>query len=119
MKICQALADANRKMIAQILTEKYGFNPIGEFTTVHNYIDLDTNIIRKGAVSARKGEKLLIPINMAQGALLCIGKGNDDWNQSAPHGAGRLYSRKAAANIFTLEEYQKAMTEAGVDGNSP
>ncbi len=118
MEICQAFADTNRKMIAQILVEKYGFNPVGEFTTVHNYIDHDTNIIRKGAVSARKGERLLIPINMAEGALLCTGKGNDDWNQSAPHGAGRLYSRKAAANTFTIEEYQKTMDKAGVYSSS-
>lgn len=118
MKICQMFADENRKMIARILIEKYGFNPIGELTTVHNYIDHDTNIIRKGAVSAKKGERLLIPINMRDGSLLCTGKGNDDWNQSAPHGAGRLYSRKAAANIFTVEEYQRTMDDAGVYSSS-
>ncbi len=118
MKICQVFADENRKMIAQILIEKYGFNPIGEFTTVHNYIDHDTNMIRKGAVSAKKGEKLLIPINMKDGALLCTGKGNNDWNQSAPHGAGRLYSRKAAVNTFTVEEYKRTMDEAGVYSSS-
>lgn len=118
MEICQAFADENRKMIARILIEKYGFNPIGELTTVHNYIDHDTNIIRKGAVSAKKGERMVIPINMRDGSLLCTGKGNDDWNQSAPHGAGRLYSRKVAANIFTVEEYQKTMDDAGVYSSS-
>ena len=80
-----------------------------QFTTIHNYIDTEAMILRKGAVSARKNEKLLIPINMRDGSLICIGKGNDDWNQSAPHGAGRLMSRSAAKESFTVSEFKKQM----------
>lgn len=118
MRICQTFADENRKMIARQIVEGYGFRPTGQFTTVHNYIDHESNIIRKGAVSARKGEMLLIPINMRDGSLLCIGKGNDDWNCSAPHGAGRLLSRMDSREKFTLEEYQKTMQEAGIYSTS-
>lgn len=118
MRICQTFADENRKMIARQIVEGYGFRPIGQFSTVHNYIDHESNIIRKGAVSARKGEMLLIPINMRDGSLLCIGKGNDDWNCSAPHGAGRLLSRMDSREKFTLEEYQKTMQEAGIYSTS-
>ena len=114
MKICQRFADENRKMIAKLIVENYGFNPISEFTTVHNYIDHDSDIIRKGAVSAKKGEKILIPINMKDGSLLCVGKGNIDWNESAPHGAGRIYSRNQAKHLFTVEEYEKTMKDAGI-----
>ena len=109
MRICQEYADENRKMIARQILDGYGLKAKEEFTTVHNYIDHDSNIIRKGAVSAKKGEKLLIPINMRDGSLLCIGKGNEDWNCSAPHGAGRLMSRTAAFERLTMEEYQKEM----------
>ena len=118
MKICQKYADENRKMIAKNIIETYGLEPISAFTTVHNYIDHDSNIIRKGAVSAKAGEKLLIPINMRDGSLLCVGKGNEDWNCSAPHGAGRFYSRKDAESRFTLEEYEKTMREAGIYSTS-
>lgn len=114
MKICQEFADENRKMIARLIIEGYGFVPISEFTTVHNYIDHESNIIRKGAVSAKKGEKLLIPINMRDGSLLCVGKGNEEWNCSAPHGAGRLYSRMDAKNRFSVEEFEKTMRESGI-----
>jgi RNA-splicing ligase RtcB len=114
MKICQEFADENRKMIARQILDTYGLEPLSEFATVHNYIDHDSNIIRKGAVSAQKGEKLLIPINMRDGSLLCVGKGNEDWNYSAPHGAGRLFSRSAAKYEFTVEEYAKTMKEAGI-----
>jgi RNA-splicing ligase RtcB len=114
MKICQEFADENRKMIARQILDTYGLEPLSEFATVHNYIDHDSNIIRKGAVSAKKGEKLLIPINMRDGSLLCVGKGNEDWNYSAPHGAGRLFSRSAAKYEFTVEEYAKTMKEAGI-----
>ena len=109
MKICQEYADLNRKLMMDILLDKNGFSVEERFTTVHNYIDMDTMILRKGAVSAKQGEKFLIPMNMRDGSLICIGKGNEDWNCSAPHGAGRLMSRtKAKANI-SLEEYAKAM----------
>ncbi|MDF2845589.1 MAG: hypothetical protein K0R00_4015, partial [Herbinix sp.] len=80
-----------------------------EFTTIHNYIDTDAMILRKGAVSAKKGETLLIPINMRDGSLICTGKGNEDWNNSAPHGAGRLMSRIKAKNTFTVSEFKKEM----------
>lgn len=79
------------------------------FTTVHNYLDTENMILRKGAVSAQKGEKILIPINMRDGSLICIGKGNPDWNYSAPHGAGRLMSRSEAKELFTVEEYEQEM----------
>lgn len=82
-----------------------------EFTTIHNYIDVEEGILRKGAVSAKEGEKLLIPINMRDGSLICVGKENDDWNCSAPHGAGRLMSRREAKNTFTVSEFKKQMTE--------
>ncbi len=114
MKICQEFADENRHMIAQLIVENYGFKPIGEFTTVHNYIDHDSNIVRKGAVSAKKDERILIPINMRDGSLICIGKGNPDWNYSAPHGAGRKCSRIEAFNKFSVEEYEKVMRDAGI-----
>ena len=114
MRICQKYADENRKMIARLIIDNYGLEPLSEFTTVHNYIDHDNNIIRKGAVSAKEGEVLLIPINMRDGSLLCRGKGNPDWNYSAPHGAGRLFSRGTAFHEFTLEEYERTMREAGI-----
>ena len=79
------------------------------FETLHNYIDNDTNILRKGAVRANKGEKLIIPMNMRDGSLICIGKGNEDWNYSAPHGAGRLMSRTAARNNITLDNFKDSM----------
>lgn len=82
---------------------------VGSFNTIHNYIDTDAMILRKGSVSARKGEKLLIPINMRDGSLICIGKGNEEWNCSAPHGAGRLMSRHAAFQALSMEEFQKEM----------
>lgn len=82
-----------------------------QFTTIHNYIDTDAMILRKGAVSAKEGEQLLIPINMRDGSLLCVGKGNEDWNCSAPHGAGRLMSRADAKQSFTVSEFKKQMAE--------
>lgn len=118
MKICQAFAEENRKMIAKLIVENYGFQPLGDFTTVHNYIDLDSNIIRKGAVSAKKGERLLIPINMRDGALICVGKGNPDWNESAPHGAGRRCSRSEAKQMFSVEDYAQSMKAAGIFSTS-
>ncbi|MCR5736839.1 MAG: RtcB family protein [Eubacterium sp.] len=114
MKICQEFAEENRHMIAKLIVENYGFKPIGEFSTVHNYIDHESGIIRKGAVSAKKEERLLIPINMRDGSLICIGKGNEDWNCSAPHGAGRLFSRTEAINRFSVNDFQQTMKEAGV-----
>jgi RNA-splicing ligase RtcB len=112
MKIVQRFALINRKAMTQIIIEGMGLGSSDEyehFTTIHNYIDTDAMILRKGSVSARKGEKLLIPINMRDGSLLCEGLGNPDWNYSAPHGAGRVMSRKQAFSALTLEEFEVSM----------
>ena len=112
MAICQEYAAMNRQIIAdRILTNMLGrgLDNFHSFQTIHNYIDHESNIIRKGAVSAKKGEQLLIPINMRDGSLLCVGKGHPEWNCSAPHGAGRLFSRGAARQNFTVEAYAKEM----------
>ena len=84
---------------------------VDSFSTIHNYIDLDRMILRKGAVSAKAGERLIIPMNMRDGCLLCTGKGNAQWNESAPHGAGRLMSRADALHRFTLSQYKKEMKD--------
>ena len=109
MKIIQKYAELNRQAIMDEIIKGMNIHVAEQFTTIHNYIDTEYMILRKGAVSARKGEKLLIPINMRDGSLICIGKGNDDWNQSAPHGAGRLMSRSAAKESFTVSEFKKQM----------
>lgn len=109
MRIVQKFATYNRKAMADEIMENMGFTKIEQFTTIHNYIDLDNMILRKGAISAQKGEKVLIPINMRDGSLICIGKGNPDWNYSAPHGAGRLMSRSKAKENVTLEEFEESM----------
>ena len=109
MKIMQHYADLNRKAMMQTIIEGMDFHVVDKFTTIHNYIDIENMILRKGAVSAQKGEKLLIPINMRDGSLICLGKGNSDWNYSAPHGAGRLCSRTEAFKRFSLEEFEKQM----------
>lgn len=111
MKIVQRFAMLNRKAMMDELIRGMKLKVEEEFTTIHNYIDTDHSILRKGAVSAKLGEKLLIPINMRDGSLICIGKGNEDWNFSAPHGAGRLMSRTAAKNSFTLSEFKKQMKD--------
>lgn len=110
MKIVQHFAVLNRKAIIDELVNVLGLTVTDMFTTIHNYIDTDNMILRKGAVSARKGEKLLIPINMRDGALICTGKGNADWNFSAPHGAGRLLSRGKARDTLSVDEFRKSMT---------
>ena len=109
MKLIQHFAALNRKAMVDIIVTGMGFTALEQFTTIHNYIDTEHMILRKGAVSAMAGEKLLIPINMRDGSLICIGKGNEDWNCSAPHGAGRLMSRKDAFHALSLEEYRQAM----------
>lgn len=112
MRICQEFASLNRITIAQIiLGEAFGMqlSDCPHFETIHNYIDMESNIVRKGAVSAKKGEKLLIPINMRDGSLICVGKGDTEWNCSAPHGAGRLFSRGTAKEKFTLDEFRNSM----------
>ncbi len=109
MKITQGFASLNRKAIVDEIIDGMGLHIADSFTTVHNYIDTENMILRKGAVSARRGEKLLIPINMRDGSLICIGKGNDDWNCSAPHGAGRLLSRGKARAMLSMEEFRAQM----------
>ena len=109
MRIVQRFAVLNRKAMMDVILSGMGFTKADEFTTIHNYIDTDAMILRKGSVSAKKGEKLLIPINMRDGSLICIGKGNPEWNCSAPHGAGRLMSRRAAFSTLSMEQYRKEM----------
>ena len=107
--ICQRFARRNREKMAEILMERSGIVGGEAFHTIHNYIDTDEMILRKGAIAAHKGEKILIPINMRDGSVLAIGKGNPEWNYSAPHGAGRLMSRTKAKNTLSMEEYQEEM----------
>ncbi len=109
VEICQKFARRNREKMAEILMERAGLAGTDGFHTIHNYIDTNEMILRKGAIAAHKGEKVLIPINMRDGSVLAIGKGNPDWNYSAPHGAGRLMSRSAARERLNMEEYQKTM----------
>lgn len=110
MKIVQRYAELNRQAMMDEIVKGMKVHVAEQFTTIHNYIDTDAMILRKGAVSAGKEEKLIIPINMRDGSLICIGKGNDDWNQSAPHGAGRLMSRSAAKESFTVSEFRSQMS---------
>ncbi|MCL2121886.1 MAG: RtcB family protein [Clostridiales bacterium] len=109
MKIIQHFATLNRRAMTEVILSGMGLTEIERFTTIHNYIDTEAMILRKGAVSAKTGERLLIPINMRDGSLICVGKGNDDWNQSAPHGAGRLMGRMAALKKLSMEEYVAGM----------
>lgn len=109
MKIVQEFAMLNRKAMMDDIIRQMKLKVADGFTTVHNYIDTDNMIVRKGAVSAQKGERLIIPINMRDGSLICIGKGCPDWNFSAPHGAGRLFSRSQAKQSFTVSEFKKQM----------
>lgn len=110
MKIVQKYAMLNRKAMMDEIVKGMKLHIVEQFTTIHNYIDTESMVLRKGAVSAKRGEKLLIPINMRDGSLLCVGKGNEDWNQSAPHGAGRLMSRAAAKESFTVSEFKNQMS---------
>lgn len=109
MAICQEFASLNRMKIAESILVEMKWNIIGGFKTIHNYIDLESNIVRKGAISAKDKEKVLIPINMRDGCIIGYGKGNEDWNCSAPHGAGRIMSRSKAKEIVSLEEFEKSM----------
>ena len=111
MKIVQHFAMLNRQAMMDEIVKGMKLHVEEQFTTIHNYIDTDAMILRKGAVSAKAGEQLLIPINMRDGSLLCVGKGNEDWNCSAPHGAGRLMSRADAKQSFTVSEFKKQMAE--------
>lgn len=109
VEICQAFAKRSREKMAEIIMEKTGLAGGEAFHTIHNYIDTDEMILRKGSIAAHKGEKVLIPINMRDGSVIAIGKGNPEWNYSAPHGAGRLMSRTAARNNLSMEEYKETM----------
>lgn len=110
VEICQAFARRSRELMASILLERSGLTGRDAFHTIHNYIDTSEKILRKGAIAAHKGEKVLIPINMRDGSVLAIGKGNPDWNFSAPHGAGRLMSRTAAKASLDMDEYRREMS---------
>lgn len=109
VEICQEFARLNREKMAEILLEKTGLTGTDGFHTIHNYIDTKEMILRKGAIAAHKGEKVLIPINMRDGSVLAVGKGNPEWNYSAPHGAGRIMSRSKAKSTLSLEEYKQTM----------
>lgn len=117
MRICQKYASCNRVNIAHEIVKnyldkkQYGAFEWIMFETIHNYISFEDNIVRKGAISAKKREKVLIPINMRDGSIIAIGKGNNDWNQSAPHGAGRIMSRMKAKETFKLEEFKESMKD--------
>lgn len=109
MRIMQQFAVLNRRAMMDVILSGMEFERVEEFTTIHNYIDTEAMILRKGSVSAKAGEKLLIPINMRDGSLICVGKGNEEWNYSAPHGAGRLMSRRRAFDSLSMEEYRAQM----------
>ena len=109
MKLIQYFAELNRKAMVEVILSGMGLTPVEQFTTIHNYIASDNMILRKGAVAAYRGQKLLIPINMRDGSLICVGKGNPDWNCSAPHGAGRLMSRKEAFKRLSMDDYRREM----------
>ena len=109
MKLVQQFASLNREAMTRTIIGSMGLTELDRFTTIHNYIDTENRILRKGSVSAQKGERLLIPINMRDGALICVGRGNEEWNCSAPHGAGRLLSRSAAQESLSVEEFQRQM----------
>ncbi len=109
VKICQEFAVRNREIMTALILKKTGMVGLESFHTVHNYIDTDEMILRKGAIAAHAGERVLIPINMRDGSIIAVGRGNEEWNYSAPHGAGRVMSRKTARDTLSLDEYQKAM----------
>ena len=109
MKIIQRFAVLNRQAMMDIILRGMDLSKVSGFTTIHNYIDTDAMILRKGAVSAKRGEKLLIPINMRDGSFICVGRGNADCNYSAPHGAGRVMSRNTAFRSLSMEEYKAGM----------
>ena len=112
VEICQRFARRNRELMAEILLQRTGLTALDAFHTIHNYIDTEEMILRKGAIAAHGGELVLIPINMRDGSVLAVGKGNPEWNWSAPHGAGRIMSRTTAKNTLDMEEYRREM--AGV-----
>lgn len=110
MRLCQEYASLNRQTMGKYINRRFGIGG-RTFQTIHNYVNASDNIIRKGAVSARSGEKLIIPLNMRDGSLVCMGKGNSEWNNSAPHGAGRLYGRKEALRTLDLQDFKASMRD--------
>lgn len=111
MDICQRYASLNRKVMTERILDHLKLPPRGQFETVHNYVNLKDNIIRKGAVSARKNERVIIPINMRDGSIIAVGKGNPDWNFSAPHGAGRVLGRNEARKKLNLKDFKRSMRD--------
>ena len=109
IKVVQAFAEKNRRLMAEIICREMGFTAESRFSCVHNYIDTEHMILRKGAISARQGEKIIVPLNMRDGAVIGTGLGNPEWNFSAPHGAGRACPRHEAKKAFTVEEYREQM----------
>lgn len=111
MKIAQKYAEVNRKAMIQEIVKNMGWKVVDGFTTIHNYIDMENMIMRKGAISAQKGERVIVPMNMRDGSIIAIGKGNPDWNYSAPHGAGRIYSRSKAKRELSIDEFKETMKD--------
>lgn len=109
VEICQKFAKRSRELMAEVLTSRAGLHGGDTFHTIHNYIDTDELILRKGSIAAHDGERVLIPINMRDGSIIAVGKGNPEWNFSAPHGAGRAMSRTRAKKDLSLEEYRESM----------
>lgn len=107
--VCQEFAAKNRELIAKTLLERVGLHAVDSFHTIHNYIDADEMILRKGAIAAHEGQRVLIPVNMRDGSILGVGKGNADWNYSAPHGAGRIMSRREAREKLSVEAFKETM----------
>ena len=109
MAMAQAYAEWNRRAVADVIVRKMKLGVKDEFSTIHNYIDLKSMTLRKGAISAQKGERVIIPMNMRDGSLLATGLGNPDWNFSAPHGAGRIMSRKKARETLAVKDFKNSM----------
>jgi RNA-splicing ligase RtcB len=109
MRIAQDYAEENRRKIVQTILREMGWRCDDIFATVHNYIDFNKRILRKGAVEAGRGTQLIVPMNMRDGSLLCVGKGNPKWNYSAPHGAGRLMGRGEAKRIISIDDFKASM----------
>ncbi len=111
MNLTQIYAVKNRELLVNELVKKFKLTPVDSFSTIHNYIDVENLILRKGSISAQNGEKLIIPINMRDGSIIGIGKGNEDWNCSGPHGAGRILSRSKAKELLNMNEYKETMKD--------
>ena len=119
VKLCQSFALRNRERMAKILLSRVGLTAVDPFHTIHNYIDTEEMILRKGAIAAHEGERVLIPVNMRDGSILAVGRGNPEWNFSAPHGAGRLMSRMRAKEQLSMEEFREAMAGVYTTSVSP